>query len=76
MNLEENLKMTIPEIEPLQSKEKSDYGHVVVEIPARQKVPLKQIKTQVSARIRIINFDIKFKNYLISDQGLNYGTLY
>ncbi|XP_076261729.1 facilitated trehalose transporter Tret1-like isoform X1 [Rhynchophorus ferrugineus] len=53
MNLEENLKMTIPEIEPLQLREKTNDGHVVVEVPTRQKVPLRQIKTQLITAIAV-----------------------
>ncbi|XP_030748418.1 facilitated trehalose transporter Tret1-2 homolog isoform X2 [Sitophilus oryzae] len=55
MNLEENLRMTIPEIEPLQNKEKNeDETDIVVEISTtNNSVPLRQIKTQLLTAIAV-----------------------
>lgn len=53
MHLEENLRMTIPEIQPLQDKEDKEEQYAVPELQQKKPgVPFSHIKTQV---INILN---------------------
>lgn len=65
MNLDENLRMTIPEIQPLQDNKEKEENYVVPELPQKKpSVPFENIKTQV--RFSLLR---SYKNILINKQS-------